>query len=196
MATAEKSGAKYVPRLKQLYNDKVAKALQKDLKIKNINDVPKLVKIVVASGIGRHKDDKKFHEIVSNTLTRITGQKPVDRQAKRSIATFKIRKGMGAPIGVMVTLRGARMWEFMDRLINVAMPRIRDFHGASAKAFDARGNYTLGIKEQSIFPELSFEETATLHGLEITFVIKSQSAEHSRALLEQFGMPFEKKGAK
>ena len=112
--------------------------------------------------------------------------------AKKSIATFHIRKGMGAPVGVSVTLRGDRMWEFMDRLINVAMPRIRDFHGVSAKAFDKQGNYNLGITEQSIFPELTFEETATLHGLQVTFAIKNGSPAASRALLEKFGVPFEK----
>ena len=124
--------------------------------------------------------------------SKITGQRPVARQAKKSIATFKIRKGMGAPIGVYVTLRGDRMWEFLDRLVNVAMPRIRDFHGVSAKSFDQQGNYSLGISEQSIFPELTFEETTTLHGLEVTLTIKNGNPVASRALLEKFGIPFEK----
>ncbi|MDR1197241.1 MAG: 50S ribosomal protein L5 [Candidatus Nomurabacteria bacterium] len=186
-----------IPRLKQLYKVQYVPELQKELNIKNIHDLPKLTKIIVASGTGRNKDDKKHQEIVGITLRKITGQAPVERIAKKSIASFKIRKGMGAPLGQMVTLRGDRMYEFLDRLINVAMPRIRDFHGASATAFDSQGNYTLGINEQSIFPELTFEDTAILHGLQVTFVIENDSAEHSRALLEKFGIPFEKeKGGK
>jgi large subunit ribosomal protein L5 len=188
---------KIIPRLKQLYKVQYVPELQKELNIKNIHDLPKLTKIIVASGTGRNKDDKKHQEIVGITLRKITGQAPVERIAKKSIASFKIRKGMGAPLGQMVTLRGDRMYEFLDRLINVAMPRIRDFHGASATAFDSQGNYTLGINEQSIFPELTFEDTAILHGLQVTFVIENDSAEHSRALLEKFGIPFEKeKGGK
>ena len=182
------------PRLLIEYRTKFAPELQKELGVKNIHDVPKLDKIIVASGTGRNKDDKKHHEIVGVTLRKITGQAPTERIAKKSIASFKIRKGMGAPLGQMVTLRGDHMWEFLDRLVNVAMPRIRDFHGVSGKAFDRQGNYTLGIVEQSIFPELSFEDTALLHGLQITFVIKNEAPEHSRALLEKFGIPFEKGG--
>ena len=184
--------AKYTPRLKTLYQTKYVSELKDELKIDNVNNVPKLTKIVVSSGVGRNKDNKHYQEVVMNTLTKITGQKPVARLAKKSIATFHIRKGMGAPVGISVTLRGDRMWEFMDRLINVAMPRIRDFHGVSAKAFDKQGNYNLGITEQSIFPELTFEETATLHGLQVTFTIKNGSPAASRALLEKFGVPFEK----
>ncbi|MDR0397685.1 MAG: 50S ribosomal protein L5 [Candidatus Nomurabacteria bacterium] len=184
------------PRLKALYNDKIVAELEKELGVANVNEVPRLAKIVVSSGIGKKKDDKRFHDIVENTITKITGQAPVDRLAKRSVATFKIRKGMGAPIGVVVTLRGAKMYEFLDRLVNVALPRVRDFHGVSAKAFDKSGNYNLGIGEQSIFAELSFEETQVLHGLEVTFVIKNGSAEGSKLLLEKFGMPFERKGDK
>jgi large subunit ribosomal protein L5 len=188
---------KITPRLKKLYKETYAKELAKDLNIKNIHDVPRLVKIIVASGTGRTKDDKRAQEIVATTLKKITGQAPVARIAKKSIASFKIRKGMGAPLGQMTTLRGDRMYEFLDRLVNVAMPRIRDFHGVSAKAFDARGNYNLGITEQSIFPELNFEDTAVLHGLQVSFVIKNHDAKHSRALLEKFGTPFEKeKGGK
>ena len=182
----------YAPRQKKLFSDTYAAELQKDLKLENINQVPKLTKIVVASGVGRNKDNKHFQEVVSNTLTRITGQKPVARIAKKSIAGFKIRGGMGAPIGHSVTLRGDRMYEFLDRLVSVAMPRIRDFHGVPAKAFDGQGNYNLGLTEQSIFPELTFEETTTLHGLQITFQIKNGSPVASRALLEKFGVPFEK----
>ena len=183
------------PRLKQLYRDQFVKELMKDLNIKNIHDVPKLQKIIVAAGTGRNKDDKKHQEIVGITLRKITGQQPTGRIARKSIATFKIRKGLGAPLGQMVTLRGDRMYEFMDRLINVAMPRIRDFHGASPRAFDAQGNFTLGLTEQSIFPELTFEDTAILHGLQVTFVIKNNSKEESKALLEKFGIPFERASA-
>jgi large subunit ribosomal protein L5 len=179
-------------RLKDLFRQKLAKELQNELSLGNINDVPTLEKIVVSSGIGRFKDDKRFHETVLNTLTKVTGQKAIDRIPKKSIAGFKIRKGMGAPIGVMVTLRGNQMYEFLDRLVNVAMPRIRDFHGVSRRGFDKQGNYNLGIREQSIFPELSFEETSTLHGLEVSFVIANGSPDKSRILLEKFGIPFEK----
>ena len=130
----------------------------------------------------------------SNTLTKITGQAPVDRMAKKSIATFKIRAGMNR-VGINVTLRGARMYEFLDRFVNVALPRVRDFHGVPGK-FDKGGNYNLGITDQSIFAELSFEETQVVHGLQITFAIRNEDAAHSRALLEKFGLPFEKTGGK
>ncbi|HMQ09372.1 MAG TPA: 50S ribosomal protein L5 [Candidatus Nanoperiomorbaceae bacterium] len=189
---AEKVAATYTPRLKKLYSDQIAGELKKELELSNIHQVPSLKKIVVASGVGRNKDNKHFQEVVANTLTRITGQKPVSRIAKKSIATFKIRKGMGAPVGQSVTLRGDRMYEFLDRLVSVAMPRIRDFHGVGAKAFDRQGNYNLGLTEQSIFPELTFEETATLHGLQITFAISGDNPAASRKLLEKFGIPFEK----
>lgn len=182
----------YTPRLKKLYREKYAAELKKDLGVKNIHQVPSLAKIVVSSGVGRNKDNKHFQEVVANTLTRITGQKSISVIAKKSIASFKIRKGMGAPVGQTVTLRGDRMYEFLDRLVSVAMPRIRDFHGVPAKSFDRQGNYSLGLTEQSIFPELTFEETATLHGLQITFTIKSGNPEASRKLLEKFGIPFEK----
>lgn len=189
---AEKVAATYTPRLKKLYSDQIAGELKKELELSNIHQVPSLKKIVVASGVGRNKDNKHFQEVVANTLTRITGQKPVPRIAKKSIATFKIRKGMGAAVGQSVTLRGDRMYEFLDRLVSVAMPRIRDFHGVGAKAFDRQGNYNLGLTEQSIFPELTFEETATLHGLQITFAISGDNPAASRKLLEKFGIPFEK----
>ena len=182
----------YAPRLKQLYHDQIIADLKTELKLDNVHQAPKLTKIIVASGVGRNKDNKHFQEVVANTLTRITGQKPISRIAKKSIASFKIRKGMGAAVGQSVTLRGDKMYEFLDRLVNVAMPRIRDFHGAPAKAFDGPGNYNLGLTEQSIFPELTFEETTTLHGLQITFVIGNGNNEASRKLLEKFGIPFEK----
>jgi large subunit ribosomal protein L5 len=183
------------PRLKALYNDQFVKELQAELNLGNVNQVPKLEKIVVSVGIGKNKDDKRFYEVVSNTLTKITGQHPVDRMAKKSIAGFKIRAGMNR-VGINVTLRGARMYEFLDRLVNVSLPRVRDFHGVGAKGFDKGGNYNLGIVEQSIFPELTFEETQVLHGLQVTFAIRNEDAAHSRALLEKFGVPFEKEGGR
>ena len=186
----------YVPRLKTLYKDTIAKELKSELELTNIHQVPKLEKIIVSVGTGKKKDDKRFQELVKTTLIKITGQSPVERLAKKSIATFKIRAGMGSPVGTTVTLRGDRMYEFLDRLANVALPRVRDFHGVGAKGFDKGGNYNLGITEQSIFPELTFEETQILHGLQVTFVIKNEGEAHSRALLEKFGIPFEKKGGK
>lgn len=184
------------PRLKATYSDTIVKELQKELQIDNVNALPRIEKIIVASGIGKHKDDKHFHEVVFTTLRKITGQQPVDRIAKKSIAGFKIRAKMGSPIGVSVTLRGARMYEFLDRLINVALPRVRDFHGVGAKGFDKQGNYNLGITDQSIFPELTFEDTQTLHGLQITIVVRSGSVSGTKLLLEKFGMPFEKASEK
>lgn len=188
---ATKTATQTAPRLKQLYKEQLVARLQKDLELGNVNQVPKLEKIVLNVGLGKHKDDKRYHEVVVNTLRKITGQQPVDRMARKSIATFKIRAGMNR-IGVSVTLRDKQMYEFMDRLINVVLPRVRDFHGVSGKAFDKAGNYALGITEQSIFPELSFEDTQVLHGLQVNFVIKSEDSAHSKALLEAFGMPFEK----
>jgi len=183
------------PRLKALYKQKFVKELQAELKLENVHQVPKLDKIVVSVGIGKNKDDKRFYEVVSNTLAKVTGQKPVDRIAKKSIASFKIRRGMNR-VGVSVTLRGNQMYEFLDRLVNVVLPRVRDFHGISAKAFDGNGNYNLGLIEQSVFPELSFEETQIPHGLQVTMVIDSGDKLKSRALLEKFGFPFEKEGGK
>lgn len=181
------------PRLKALYSDSYVKELQAELGLSNVNQVPKLEKIIVSVGIGKNKDDKHHYEVVRNTVVKITGQSPIDRMAKKSIAGFKIRAGMNR-VGLSVTLRGARMYEFLDRLVNIDLPRVRDFHGVSNKAFDKGGNFNLGVVEQSIFPELSFEETQHLHGLQITFVIKNGSKEASKALLVKFGMPFEKEG--
>jgi large subunit ribosomal protein L5 len=180
------------PRLKVLYKSKLVKELQTELGLSNIHQVPVLEKIVISSGTGKHKDDKRYYELVSNNLSKVTGQAPIGKTAKKSIATYKIRKGQGSPIGLAVTLRGGRMYEFLDRFINVSLPRVRDFHGVRTKAFDRDGNYSLGISEQSIFPELSFEDTQTLHGLEVTFVIKNGSTTNSRLLLSKFGLPFEK----
>lgn len=181
------------PRLKALYKDTYVKELQAELNLGNVHEVPSLEKIVVSVGTGKSKDDKRMLEAVKNTLTKVTGQAPVERLAKKSIAGFKIRAGMGAPVGINVTLRGARMYEFLDRFVNVALPRVRDFHGVGVK-FDKGGNYNLGITDQSIFPELSFEETQLIHGMQVTFAIKNGSKTKSRALLEKFGLPFEKEG--
>jgi large subunit ribosomal protein L5 len=181
------------PRLKALYQSQYVKELQAELNLGNVHQVPKLEKITVSVGTGKSKDDKRHLETVKNTLTKITGQAPVERLAKKSIATFKIRANMGAPVGVSVTLRGARMYEFLDRLVNVSLPRVRDFHGVGTK-FDKGGNYNLGLNDQSIFTELTFEETQVVHGMQITFVIDNENTAHSRALLEKFGLPFEKEG--
>ena len=189
-----KAATSTAPRLKALYDTQYKKELQAELGLENVHQVPKLEKITVSVGTGKNKDDKRFQETVKNTVTKITGQAPVEILAKKSIAGFKIRANMGAPIGISVTLRGARMYEFLDRLANVSLPRVRDFHGVKAKAFDKAGNYSLGIIEQSIFPELSFKETQVIHGLQVTFTISEGSKENSRALLEKFGIPFEKPG--
>lgn len=188
---AKTSAPLQMARLKALYKQELVASLQKELEIKNVSDVPSLEKITLNVGLGKNKDDKQFHETVVNTLRKITGQQPVDKMAKKSIATFKIRRNLNR-IGVSVTLRDNRMYEFMDRLINIVLPRVRDFHGVNPKAFDKAGNYSLGIVDQSVFPELSFEETTTLHGLQVNFTIKAKDPAHSRALLTAFGMPFEK----
>ena len=180
------------PRLKALYDTQYRKELQTELGLDNVHQVPSLEKIVVSVGIGKNKDDKRHYEVVKNTLTKITGQAPVDRMAKKSIASFKIRAGMNR-VGINVTLRGARMYEFLDRLANISLPRVRDFHGVGTK-FDKGGNYNLGLNDQSIFPELTFEETQLIHGLQVTFTIKAGDKVKSRALLEKFGLPFEKEG--
>lgn len=185
-----KDTPKYQARLKNLYFDSIVSDLVKELKLDNPNQVPKLEKIVVNTGLGRSKDDKKMFEVASNTLTKVTGQKPVETKAKTAIAAFKLREGNR--IGLKVTVRGDRMYELLDRIINIVIPRLRDFHGVNAKAFDKQGNYAIGFSDQSVFPELSFEETSTPHGLQTVIVIKSKSKEHSRALLEKFGLPFEK----
>lgn len=193
-AKASKQPAVYVPRLQQRYSQELVPALQKQLELENVHQVPHIEKIVLNVGVGKHKDDKSYVERVRNTLTKITGQYPMDKMAKKSVATFKIRAGQNR-VGVSVTLRGKNMYEFLDRLINIALPRVRDFHGVKPGAFDKSGNFSLGIAEQSIFPELNFEDTQVLHGLQINMTIASQSAQHSRALLEGLGMPFEDKEA-
>lgn len=178
------------PRLRVLYFSKAQAELVKELGLKNLHQAPILEKIVINVGLGKAKDDKKVMEVATNTLRKITGQQPIETVAKNSIAGFKLREGN--KIGLKVTLRGDRMYEFMDRLINVVMPRLRDFHGVSNKAFDRQGNYAIGLTDQSVFPELSFEETTNAHGLQAVFVVKADSKEHSKALLTKFGMPFEK----
>lgn len=184
----------YVARLKDLYNKQYAAELQKELELANPHQVPRLEKIVVNVGLGRAKDDKKIMETASNTVRKITGQEPIDTVAKNSIAGFKLREGN--KIGIKVTLRGNKMYEFADRLINIVLPRLRDFHGVKAGAFDKSGNYSIGFTDQSVFPELTFEETTTAHGLQVVFVVKAQDVNASRALLAKLGMPFEKKESK
>jgi large subunit ribosomal protein L5 len=196
---AEKTAAKTKPaakapvsaaRLKQDFRTKYAAELQKELSLKNPHEVPTIEKIVLNIGMGRAKDDKRAFEVATNTLTKITGQKPIETFARMSIATFKLREGN--KVGLKVTLRGDRMYEFLDRLINVVLPRLRDFHGVSNKAFDRQGNYSIGLTEQSIFPELSFEETTTAHGMQVIIVTTTKEPAHAKALLTKFGMPFEK----
>src|SRR5438105_1220093 len=182
--------ATYRPRLKQRYNDELAKQLKDELGLKNIHQAPRLEKIVINVGLGRAKDEKRLLEVAANTLRKITGQQPIETLSRKSIASFKLREG--SKIGLKVTLRGDRMYEFMDRLINIVLPRLRDFHGVSPKAFDKSGNFSLGLREQSVFPELTFEDTTTPHGLQVVFVITAETPGHARALLEKFNMPFEK----
>ena len=189
-AAAKKTTVTTSARLRVQYNDVIAKELQKELGLTNAHQVPKLQKIVVNVGLGKAKDDKKVMEVATNTIRKITGQSPIQTTAKNSIAGFKLREGN--KIGLKVTLRGEKMYEFLDRMITIVLPRLRDFHGVSAKAFDGQGNFSLGMLDQSVFPELSFEETTTPHGLQAVFVIDCEDRAHARALLEKFGMPFEK----
>lgn len=177
-------------RLKELYNSSLVQELQKELKLADVHEVPRLEKIVVNCGLGKAKDDKRLMEVATNTLRKITGQQPIETTARQSIASFKLREGN--KIGLKVTLRGVRMYEFLDRLVNLVLPRLRDFHGVSLKAFDRSGNYSLGLTDQSVFPELSFEETNLPHGLQVVFVINCLEVTHAKALLQKLGMPFEK----
>jgi len=185
-----KSELKSKARLKQQYADEIAKKLMAELKLKNLHDVPKLEKIVLNIGLGKAKDDKKMLEVATTTIKKISGQQPVQTVAKQSIAAFKLREGN--KIGLKVTLRDDRMYEFLDRLINVVLPRFRDFHGLSRKAFDEQGNYSIGIPDQTVFPEITFEDSPLTHGLQAVIIVKAKQPEHSLALLESFGMPFEK----
>ena len=188
--TKAKPSAKYQSRLKLAYDTKFASELKDELKLANINQVPRLEKIVVNVGLGRAKDDKRLLEVAANTLRKITGQQPMETVSRMSIASFKLREGN--KIGMKVTLRGERMYEFADRLINIVLPRLRDFHGVSSRAFDRQGNYSIGLTDQSVFPELSYEDTSTPHGLQVVFTFRTQKPEHTRELLKKFGMPFEK----
>ncbi|HIA91771.1 TPA: 50S ribosomal protein L5 [Candidatus Saccharibacteria bacterium] len=178
------------PRIHQLYLDSVRDELKKELNLSNINQVPKLEKIVVNVGVGRSKGDNRMKETVINTLRKITGQQPAETKSRKSIAGFKLREG--EVVGYRVTLRGARMYEFLDRVVSIVLPRVRDFHGVSIKSFDPQGNYSIGIKEQSIFPELTFEDTAVLHGLQINIVTTAEDKESSKALLRKLGVPLQK----
>lgn len=176
------------PRLHQQYVNEIAPALLKELSVENVMQVPRLTKITVNMGIGEAVKDVKLLDSAVAELTAITGQKPVITKARRSIATFKLREGM--PIGVMVTLRRDRMWEFYDRLVNVALPRVRDFRGLSPKAFDGKGNYSLGIKEQIIFPEIDYDTISRVRGLNISLTTSARTDEEGFALLKKLGFPF------
>ena len=175
-------------RLKERYAKEIAPAIAKEFGIKNVMAIPKLEKIVVNMGMGEAIGNAKILDTAADELTAITGQKPVITKAKKSIASFKLRQGM--PIGTMVTLRGDRMYEFLDRLISVALPRVRDFRGVSGKAFDGRGNYTLGVREQLIFPEIDFNKVDKTRGMNISIVTTAGDDETARALLKALGMPF------
>ncbi len=175
-------------RMQELYNKQVAPALLKSFGFKNVMQVPRLEKIVVNIGLGEALDNPKALEAAVGDLTTITGQKPVQTKARKSIANFKLREGR--LIGTKVTLRGPRMWAFLDRLVNIALPRVRDFRGISPNAFDGRGNYTLGLKDQLVFPEIEYDKIDKLRGMEITIVTTAQNDEEARALLRQLGMPF------
>ncbi len=191
-AAAEKKPAEKIPtpRLKQRYHDVVVPAMMKEFSYKNPMQAPRLVKVVLNVGMGEAISNAKALDFAADELGRISGQKPVITKAKKSIATFKLREGM--PIGCMVTLRRERMFEFLDRFISAALPRIRDFKGVSSKSFDGRGNYTLGIKEQVIFPEIEIDKVDSIHGLDIVIVTTAKTDEEGRALLGHVGMPYRK----
>lgn len=177
-------------RYKEMYNSEVVPAMEKKFGYKNTLQVPKLDKIVINMGIGEAKENAKILESAMKDMEIISGQKPVITKAKNSIANFKIRQGM--PIGCKVTLRGEKMYEFLDRLVNLALPRVRDFRGVSANSFDGRGNYALGIKEQIIFPEIDFDKVDKVRGMDIIFVTTAKTDEEARELLALFNMPFQK----
>ena len=175
-------------RLHDTYNDEIKSALTEKFGYKNVMQIPRLEKIVINMGVGEAKENAKVLESAVKDLTTIAGQKPVITKAKKSVANFKLREGM--PIGCKVTLRGERMYEFADRLINLARPRVRDFRGVSAESFDGRGNYALGIKEQIIFPEIEYDKVDKVRGMDIIFVTTARTDEEARELLRQFNMPF------
>jgi large subunit ribosomal protein L5 len=186
MATKTITGS----RLKRSFQDTYIAELQKELSLQNVNQVPHIEKVVVNVGLGRAKDDKKYLEVATTTLEKITGQKPVQTTAKKSIAGFKLREGN--KIGLKVTLRDDMMYEFLDRLVNIVLPRLRDFHGVNRKAFDRQGNFSIGLNDQTVFPEINFEDSPITHGLQIVIVTTAQDPEQAKALLKKFGMPFEK----
>ena len=175
-------------RMKDFYKQEAAPALMKKFSYKSVMQIPKLDKIVVNVGAGEAKDNAKAIDAISGDLMKITGQKPVVCKAKKSVANFKLREGM--PIGVKVTLRGDRMYEFLDRLFNVALPRVRDFRGINPNSFDGRGNYALGIKEQLIFPEIEYDKIDKIRGMDVVICTTAHTDEEARALLEQVGAPF------
>ena len=181
---------KYVPRLKTKYNNEVKQQLQDKFQYENVMMIPKFEKIVVNMGVGEAATDSKAIDGAVRDLRAITGQQPMITRARKSIATFRLRAGM--PIGCKVTLRGDRMWEFFDRLTSVAIPRIRDFRGISAKSFDGRGNFSMGVTEQLIFPEIDFDSVDHQRGMDITFVTTANTDEEAKALLDAFGFPFKK----
>src|SRR6266508_1441056 len=180
-------------RMQQRYNTEIVPALRKAFDLKNIMQVPRVEKVVVNIGVGEALDNPKALEAAVSDLTIVTGQKPVMSKARKSIANFKLREGR--LIGTKVTLRGERMWAFLDRLMNTALPRVRDFRGVSANAFDGRGNYTLGLRDQLIFPEIEYDKIDKLRGMEVTIVTTAKNDDQARALLQLLGMPFSKKEA-
>jgi large subunit ribosomal protein L5 len=180
-------------RLKEKYVKEVVPALTKEFGYKNIMAVPKIQKVVVNMGLGEATSNAKIVDTGADELARITGQKPVTRRSKKSIAAFKVRKGM--PIGTMVTLRGERMWEFLDRLMNIALPRVRDFKGVSPRGFDGRGNYTLGLRDQLLFPEIDYMKVDKARGMNVSVVTTAKTDEEARKLLQFIGMPFRASGA-
>lgn len=180
----------YIPRLKKDYKERVIEALREEFGYKNIMQVPKLEKIVVSRGVGIAVADKKQIDYAVDELTKITGQKAVATTSKKDVASFKLRKGM--PIGAKVTLRGERMYEFLDRLVTTALPRVRDFQGVKATGFDGRGNYNLGITEQIIFPEIDIDKINKISGMDITFVTSAKTDREAKSLLSELGLPFKK----
>jgi large subunit ribosomal protein L5 len=177
-------------RLRETYNNEVFNQLKDKFQYKNVMEIPKLTKITINMGLGEAKDNSKILESAVNEIALIAGQKPVITKAKKSIANFKVRQGM--PVGAKVTLRGDRMYEFADKFFNIALPRVRDFKGVSRNAFDGRGNYSMGIKEQLIFPEINYDQVETIKGMNIVFTTTAKTDEEAQALLELLGMPFEK----
>ena len=177
-------------RIKALYTETAVPALIKKFGYKNVNQVPKLVKITINSGLGDVKDNAKSVQLAQEELKLISGQKPVLTQAKKSVANFKIREGQS--VGMKVTLRGTRMYEFFDKFVSIALPRVRDFRGVPNKSFDGRGNYAMGVKEQLIFPEISYDQIEKVRGFDVCFVTTANTDEEAKELLKQLGMPFEK----